>query len=383
MEQQRHLFDLPDKITYFNTASYAPSFAAVEQAGIAAIKRKSHPYNIRISHFFEPLKEVKRLFAKLVEIDNYERIVTIPSVSYGMATVANNITLKETDEILLIEEQFPSNYYIWEKLAKKYNARIKIVPQPKNANRSGQQWNEDILAAINPRTAVVAMGQVHWSNGTLFDLKRIRTKTKQCNSLLIVDGSQSVGALPFSVKDLQPDALICAGYKWLFGPYGCAYAYYGPYFDGGDPIEENWINRHNSEDFTGLTAYTNEHKPYAHRYSAGEAASFIYIQMQIAALRQLLVWTPQAIQNYCEEISSDFVGRVEALGFAIENAEDRAHHMFGIELPNHTDIEGLQAAFAARDIYISFRGNYLRISCHLFNSAEDFEQLYDCLVKFV
>jgi selenocysteine lyase/cysteine desulfurase len=201
-----------------------------------------------------------------------------------MATVANNIQLKEGDEILVIDEQFPSNMYSWQKLANTYNAKIITITSP----GTSEQWNEDILNAINENTALVTMGNIHWSNGSLFNLKAISTKAKSHNSLLVIDGSQSVGALPFSVKEIQPDALICAGYKWLFGPYGCAYGYFGPYFDNGNPIEENWSNRLDSENFAGLTNYQPEYKPKANRYSAGESGSFIYVKMQIAALKQVI-----------------------------------------------------------------------------------------------
>ena len=95
---------------------------------------------------------------------------------------------------------------------------------PKSKTNRGKSWNEAILESISDKTKVVSLGNIHWANGTLFDLKSIREKTTKHRALLIVDGSQSVGVLPFSVKEIQPDALICAGYKWLFGPYGCGYA---------------------------------------------------------------------------------------------------------------------------------------------------------------
>ena len=64
-----------------------------------------------------------------------------------------------------------------------------------------------------------------------------------------------VGALPFDVREIQPDALVCAGYKWLLGPYSIGVAYFGPRYDGGEPIEENWIARRGSEDFQRLVDY--------------------------------------------------------------------------------------------------------------------------------
>lgn len=379
LTNQNHLFSIPEEITYLNIASQSPSFKAIEQAGIDGVLEKSHPYKITGDSYFEPVKEVKKLFAELIEVDDFNRIANIPSASYGIATVTNNIVLKKGDEILLIEEQFPSNYYSWEKLADKFDAKLRIISMPKSKENRGLKWNEAILNAISDNTAVVTLGNIHWANGTLFDLKSISKKAKTINALLIIDGSQSVGALPFSVKEIQPDALICAGYKWLFGPYGCGYAYFGEYFNNGNPIEENWSNRLNSENFGGLTSYEKSYKPFANRYSVGEQGSFIYIKMQIAALKQILIWTPNVIQEYCKEITEDAVLELQKIGCFIENSNDRAHHLFGVELPKALDVEKLKSKLNQENIFISFRGNYIRLSCHLYNTKDDFKKLVNCI----
>ncbi|WP_452233135.1 aminotransferase class V-fold PLP-dependent enzyme [Lacinutrix sp. MEBiC02595] len=376
LPNQKHLFDIPEDITYLNIASQSPAFKAIYEAGLEGLKQKSRPHTIKGSDYFEPVIALKKLFAELVAVSDYNRIATIPSVSYGIATVTNNITLQEGDEILVIDEQFPSNIYSWQKLAEKYKATIKTV-----CKTEGEQWNTTILEAITDKTAVVAMGNIHWSNGDLFDLKTISKKAKQQSALLIIDGSQSVGALPFSVKEIQPDALICAGYKWLFGPYGCAYAYFGEYFDNGNPIEENWSNRLDSENFAGLTNYQSEYKPLANRYSVGESGNFIYVKMQIAALQQILEWTPKAIQEYCRTISAEAIKELRELGCKIKADDLRTHHLFGIELPENTNLDALKKDLASNNIFVSFRGNYIRISCHLFNTTEDFKPLIKCLVS--
>ena len=383
MKNQKHLFNLPEEITYLNIASQSPSFKAVEQAGIEGVLEKSHPYKITGDSYFEPVKEVKKLFAKLIEVKDYNRIANIPSASYGLATAANNITLKKNDEILLIDEQFPSNYYVWEKLAKKFDAKIKIVLMPESKIKRGKSWNEAILESISDKTAVVTLGNIHWANGTLFDLKSIRKKTTKHTALLIVDGSQSVGALPFSVKEIKPDALICAGYKWLFGPYGCGYAYFGEYFDNGIPIEENWSNRMNSENMGDLANYEPQYKPLANRYSTGEHASFIYIKMQIAALKQVLIWTPKAIQEYCKEVTSEAVNTLTENGCFVEDGDFRTHHLFGVALPEKLDIAKLKTQLIEAQIFISFRGNYIRLSCHLYNTKEDFKKLTNCILSCI
>lgn len=377
LKNQKHLFDLPEDITYLNIASQSPAFKAIYNAGLEGLKQKQHPHTIRITDYFEPVIELKKLFAEIIDADDYNRIATIPSVSYGMATVANNLVLNEEDEILVIDEQFPSNMYSWRKLAKTHNAKLVVIKAPETV----KQWNEDILNAINEKTALVAMGNIHWSNGSLFHLKAISVKAKANNSLLVIDGSQTIGALPFSVKDIQPDALICAGYKWLFGPYGCAYGYFGPYFDNGNPIEENWSNRLNSENFAGLTNYQPAYKPKANRYCVGESGNFIYVKMQIEALKQIIEWTPKAIQDYCREISKAAIKELKALGCKIEDNDYRSHHLFGIELPENIDLDAFKKDLFSKKIFISFRGNYIRISCHLYNTPEDFNPLIKCLAS--
>jgi selenocysteine lyase/cysteine desulfurase len=375
MQHQKHLFDIPEDVTYLNIASLSPSFKAVEQAGIDAVLQKSKPYTIPVSDFFDPVTELKSLFAKLIDTKDVERIVTIPSVSYGIATVTNNIELHPKDEILVIEEQFPSNIYAWQKLAEKYNAKIVSVKSPNLKTNNGKQWNADILDAITNNTAVVALGNIHWANGSIFDLKAIRQKTKTHNALLIVDGSQTIGAFPFSIQDIQPDALICAGYKWLFGPYGCAYAYYGSYFDNGEPIENNWSNRLHSENLTGLTNYESQYKPFANRYAVGESGNFIYVKMQIEALKQVIEWTPKMIQEYCKSITHDASKELANLGCTIEDETYRTHHLFGVKLPESTNINLLKTTLQKQQIFVSFRGDFIRISCHLFTTKADFEKL--------
>lgn len=375
LKSQKHLFDIDENTVYLNTASFSPAFKSVELAGINAVKQKSKPHLFQSSDLFEPVITLRKLFAEVIDEDDYNRVVTIPSVSYGMANVANNIALNEGDEIVIIQEQFPSNYYIWEDLAKKYNAKIITIKQPDNH----ADWNSHILNAITNKTALVAIGHIHWVNGLIFDLKAIRAKTKKYNSLFVIDGSQSIGALPFSVKDIMPDALICAGYKWLFGPYGCAYAYYGSYFDDGKAIEQNWANRLGSENLSGLTQYQSLYKPKANRYAVGESGSFIYVQMQIAALKEILTINQKDLQGYCHSISYKTIHKLSKIGFVSDDEALRAKHLFGIKIPNSVNIEKLQHALKQNNIHLSFRGNYMRVSCHIFNTEAHFEKLHDVL----
>jgi selenocysteine lyase/cysteine desulfurase len=361
----------------------SPLLKSAIKAGTEGLKRKSAPYNIFPKDFFDPATGLKKLFAALIDTEEEHRIACIPSVSYGIANVTNNIILSPGDEIVMIEDQFPSNFYSWKNLAEKYNAVIKTIRKPDSGNSVAKRWNEDVLNAITSKTKVVAMCQVHWADGTLFDLLSIRKKTREHNALLIIDGTQSVGAYPFSVKTIQPDALICASYKWLLGPYTYGFGYYGSYFDAGAPIEESWKNRMDSVNFDNLTHYQDAYKESANRYSMGEMGNFIAIPMLTASLNQILEWTPSGIQNYCREISEDALIEMQKIGFTINDEKYLCHHLIGIEIPDFINKDTMKEAFKNNNIYLSFRGDYMRISPHLYNTKEDFTLLLNCIKTII
>jgi len=378
---QKNKFKLPESVTYLNCAFMSPFLRSVEKVGHKSVSQKCLPFQITGDDFFKSTVKLKKLFSELVHIDDYENVAIIPAVSYGIATVANNIKLKKDDEILVVSEQFPSNIYSWQKLAKKYNAKITIISADTDFKNRGKSWNIKILEAINEKTKVVALPHVHWSDGTLFDLKAIRKKTKTHNALLIIDATQSIGALPFSVKEIQPDALICGGYKWLLGPYSIGLAYYSNEFCKGEPIEENWINRKNSENFAGLVNYENDYQPKAGRFNVGEMSNFALTPMLIKSIEQLLKWKPENIQKYCKKISKNAIKELQNLGCFIEDEDFRSSHLFGIYLPKNINLEKLKTKFDKNNIYISFRGNAIRVSPHLYNTTEDFEKLVNCFKK--
>ncbi len=377
LTHQKDKFKLPNNVTYLNCAFMSPFLKSVELAGHEAVSKKCLPFEIKGDDFFMLTNKLKKAFSKLVTIKDYNNVAIIPSVSYGIANAANGIKLDKDDEILVVGEQFPSNIYSWQKLATKYNAKITVVSNNDFENR-GKNWNKQILNAITTKTKVVALPHVHWSDGTLFDLKAIRKKTKTHNAYLIIDATQSVGALPFSVEDIKPDALICAGYKWLLGPYSIGVAYYSDELCKGLPIEENWINRKNSEDFTGLVNYESDYQPKAGRFNVGEMSNFALTPMLIESINQLIKWQPKNIQTYCDSISKYAINEIRKLGCYIEDSKYRSSHLFGIYLSKNINLDKLKNEFSKSNVYVSYRGNAIRISPHVYNTKEDFNKLVQC-----
>ncbi len=372
MKCQRPKFRLQRKHAYFNCAYMSPLMKKVENAGMKGLKKKRTPFHISVEDFFKETESLRLLYSKLIDNDTPERVVVIPSVSYGLANVAKNIPHKK-GEILIVNEQFPSNVYAWERL-QEIGFTIKTIT-PKNSKSRGETWNQQILEAIGDKTRLIAMSHVHWSDGTLFQLQRIRRRLDEVGGLLIIDGTQSIGALPFSVKEIRPDALICAGYKWLMGPYSIGLAYYGPAFDNGQPIEENWINRVDSDDFSNLVNYQKKYREYSLRYEVGEHSNFILIPMLYQAVKQLIQWTPQNIQNYSRELMRTAIEELRELGYVIEDEKYRSNHLFGIRVPHTLDQQVLLSSLRKNQVNLSVRGDALRVSPHVYNDEMDVRKL--------
>ena len=378
MDHQKHLFELPERVTYLNGAYMSPQLKAVTRVGIEAIHRKSRPYEIESTDFFIGRTLLKQRFATLIDAPDPEDTAIIPSVSYGLANVAQNIELNPGDEIVLLKEQFPSNVYCWHERALQTGAVIKNITPPESFSERATMWNRALLEAITPKTKVVAIPHVHWADGTIYDLRAIREKTKEYNAFLVIDGTQSIGALPFSIKEIQPDALVCGGYKCMLGPYALGMAYYAKRLQNGTPIEHNWMNRTGSDDFTGLVDYKDTYQPKAGRFSMGESSNFILVPMLTSAIEQLLEWGTENIQEYCRKISSHSISKLRALGCFIEDDHHRAHHLFGVFPPSGTDLLKLKALLRENSIYISFRGKVIRVSPNVYNTTNEMEKLVHC-----
>ncbi len=381
---QKHLFSLPDDVHYLNCATMAPNMKSVEAAAIQGVLRKSRPFELTQESWFEEKPTLKRLFTELIQGADSERVALIPAVSYGMSTVAKNVGKKKKElrgrEILLIQDEFPSDVYPWEELCADEGFRIKTVAPPEGTTDRGKRWNGRVLEAINADTALVVLPHCHWTDGTRFDLAAISKRAKEAGALFAVDGTQSVGAHPINIQEIEPDALICAGYKTMMGPYSLGLAWYGEFFDDGTPIEENWINREGSQNFRTLTQY-RERRAKGFRYSVGEASNFILVPALIKALEQLLAWMPEAVQEYTGALIAEPLRVLQEKGYWVEHSDWRGNHLFGLTALPGVDIAALQQKLIERKIYVSLRGNSIRVAPSVYNDANDMDAFVDALMK--
>jgi len=273
----------------------------------------------------------------------------------------------------VLDQQYPSNMYAWIELSKETGARISTVKR-----EEGQSWTDAVLHHINERTGLVTIPNCHWTNGGLLDLKIISKKTKDIGAKLVIDASQSVGAFPLDVREIKPDFLVTAGYKWLLGPYGLSYLYADEkYFEKGKPIEYSWIGKRGSKDFAALVDYTDLYQPRARRFDAGAYPAFINIPMAKAALKQILDWGVENIQETIADLTNKISLLAQKQGLTISDA-NRAGHMIGIK-STEDKIKEIATTLAGNQVYISIRGTNMRIAPHLYNDAVDIERLFNFL----
>jgi selenocysteine lyase/cysteine desulfurase len=375
---QRDLVHLPDGLHYLNCAYMAPLLRSVEEAGIAALQRRRDPTAITADDFFTGSDRARTLFARLVGCDA-ARVAIIPGVSYGMATVAKNVRLRAGQNVIVAHAQFPSNVYEWRRTCAAAGASLRAVAPPAEPQGRGREWNARLLEAIDGDTALVALGNVHWADGTRFDLEAIGERAREVGALLVVDGTQSVGAMPFDVGRVRPDALVCASYKWLLGPYTLGLAYYGERFDAAAPLEETWLARRGSEDFARLVDYADEYQPGAARFDVAERSSFLLMPMLLAALERVLAWGPDKVQAYCADLTRELLAEARSLGYSVEDEAWRGAHLFGLRAPAGHDPARLQAALRERRVAVSLRGDAVRVAPHVYSTPDDLSALADAL----
>jgi selenocysteine lyase/cysteine desulfurase len=182
--------------------------------------------------------------------------------------------------------------------------------------------------------------------------------------------------MPLDVGELRPDIVVAVGYKWLLGPFSFGYLYLDPNLHDGEPLEENWILRAGSDDFSRVD-YRDEYLPGARRFDVGQRTSFHLVPMAMAAIQQLLDWTVPSVAETLRTRTDEIASRAGALGFRTPPANARAPHMIGVEVPG--DADAVAAALAGAKVIASVRGSSIRIAPHLHNSREDLDRLLSVL----
>ena len=154
-------------------------------------------------------------------------------------------------------------------LSKKQEGVLEIIDELNETTLT-----EEIINKISEEVAVVAIPNIRWTDGYIIDLKKVSNACKKFDVNLILDLTQSAGAMQIDLKEINPDFAIIANYKWMLGPYSTGFLYISDKFIDGVPLEETWIGRKNSQDFSKLTDYQSLYNSDSIRFDMGQRANF-------------------------------------------------------------------------------------------------------------
>jgi selenocysteine lyase/cysteine desulfurase len=346
----------------------------VRLAGERALDRRGAPWSIRPEDWFDEVERLRVLFARLAGADP-DGVAIVPATSYGLAVAAANTEAAPGDRVVLLAGDFASNVQTWTAWAERSGAEVVTVER-----RGDQGWIEPLLDSLDERVRVVSVPSVHWVDGSTVDLERAAARTREIGALLVVDATQSLGAMPLDLAAVRPDYLVAAGYKWLLGPLGTSYLYVSPEHRDGRPLEENWTGRAGAEDFgvAGPAAPDRgaRYRPGARRFDAGQRGNFVLVPMAIAALEQVLDWGIHEIAAALAPVTARIEERARAMGLDPVPAHLRAPHMLGIGLPART-----AERWSVEDVHVEMLGSGTRVSPHLHVTDGDVQRLCEALER--
>ena len=369
---QRHLFDMPEGITYLNCAYMSPLMHAAAASGRVGLDAKMHPWEIVAADFFSQADRLRIAAARLLHCAG-DDVAIISSASYGLASAAANLPVARGQKILVLAEQFPSNLYPWRRLTRDKGAEVVTVPWPEDGD-----WTSAVLRELTKDVAIAALPQVQWTSGGLLDLAAIAELCRKNGTRLALDLTQSLGVYPFDAATVRPDFAVAATYKWLMGPYSLGVMYVAPEWQRGRPLEEAWIQRGNAARFSELVNYSEDFQAGARRFDMGEHSNFALLPVAIQAIEQLLAWGVPEISETIGALNRQLAEKVDALGMRALPDALRAPHYLCLRCQGQLPA-GLVDALAKERVFVSLRGSSVRVTPHLYNSPQDMDRLLHLL----
>jgi selenocysteine lyase/cysteine desulfurase len=377
LPRQRALFDLPEDVTFLNCANMSPQLRSVTRAGLDAVKRKALPWGVSGTEWLGGVEPLRDAAALLMGADR-DGIALIPAASYGIAIAAANVSLSKGQNVVLLHEQFPSNVYAWRELARVRGAEVRTVRKaPQDA------WTDAVVDAIDENTGVVAVPPCHWTDGAVVDLARVGERARGAGAALVVDASQAFGVWPINVAAIRPDFLISVGYKWQMGPYSLGYLYASPEWRRtGKPLEASWMTRAGAENFSALVDYVDDYRDGARRFDMGEFSQFVLAPMALAGLTQLIEWTVERQQLTLRGLTELVANEAGAMGCTVLESDRRVGHMLGVRFPGGIP-EALPKRLEEARVFVSVRGDAIRVAPHVYNGEEDIMRFLSVLRESV
>jgi L-cysteine/cystine lyase len=318
------------------------------------------------AHQAETNSRAREAAARLIGTDD---VALTQNTTHGMNLGVASIDWREGDEVVSVTTEHPGCLVPLHNLQVRFGAKIDLVSPPVTP--------EKIEASLTPRTRLVALSHVDWTNGEVLPLREICALAREREVLTLVDGAQSVGNVPVDVPAMGADMYAFTGHKWVLGPEGMGAFYVRPGLPVYSPnvgflsllapedfdIEGGYKLRSDARRFEASTmspALAGGLAAAADAVYERGIAGFEEIRHRADVLMDLLSELPRVTTRSPRPAQSGLVS-FEVEGVAAEDAVERL----------------LVQGFILR--YLPDPNPYIRASTHLFNTEDELEALAEAM----
>ncbi|GIW46012.1 MAG: cysteine desulfurase [Candidatus Binatia bacterium] len=365
----RALFPVTQHLVHLNHAGVSPISLRVRDAVERFLSRALHGDAASTEWWERESERVRSLCARLIGADPKE-IAFVKNTSEGLSLVAAGLPWKAGDNVIAVDQEYPSNVYPWLAL-QRFGVETRLVPR-----RSGLVHAEDILAAADGRTRLVSVSFVDWLTGARNELESLAALCRERGWLFCVDGIQGVGAVPLNVEACGIDCLAVGGHKWLLAPEGCGFLYVSQRIvEQIQSVLHGWKSVYDENTFL---PYHFEPRHDALKFEPG-SPPHLGIHALGAAVELLLEVGPAAVWDQIRRITDTLIAGLQSLGAEIFSPLEEKHRSGIVVFRTGSPPEPLSERLNGRGFIVRVRNHGIRVAPHFYNSIEDIERFLDAV----
>jgi selenocysteine lyase/cysteine desulfurase len=360
-EEVRTLYPGTAEVAYLDSAAVGLISTRVRDAMDAVLAEHQRSGIAAAPRWRERAGHVRASLARLVG-GRADQIAFTQNTSTGLATVTNGLDWREGDNVVVPAGEFPSNFYPWLQLRRR-GVEVREV-----AMTDGRARADDVLAALDARTKVLAISAVQYSSGHRYDLAALGAACQGGDTLLVVDGTQAVGAVVVDAGLHGIDVLAVSAHKWMLGPFGIGFTHLSARaMERLAPSTVGW--------FSVEDPFAFHHEPVL----AGDARRFESGTENSAGMAGLGATVDLVHDLGRQRVEDRVLDRADQLAALLEEAgmvvhlPDRAERRSGIVTASSPSRphQALHDRLLAQGVRCSLRGNGLRFAPHYFTSDAD------------
>jgi cysteine desulfurase/selenocysteine lyase len=207
----RQQFPVTKRFAYLNSAAAGPMSLSAHEAATDYYQKMMNDGDVHWNQWLAQREAARARIAKFINAEP-EEIAFTTNTSSGMNIIVD--ALEDRGEVISSQLEFPVTTLPW------MHRRIPVHLLPAV---EGEVRLDRIREAMTSGTGVIALSHVQFSNGFRMNLEQLGEIKR--DHALVVNASQSAGALAIDVKRMNIDALCATGHKWMLAGYGSGFVY--------------------------------------------------------------------------------------------------------------------------------------------------------------